>query len=474
MNDRLRAHGSVLRIARLLDTGADQVAFLDDVDVDALDELTDQITATLFDPGSDRLRGLRVAANLLPVPVAATIGERAMGPVLCALLVGAVDDDRLIAIARRLPPPFLAEVAVHIDPRRVPAVIASLPPATVGATAGHLATAGEYATLGLFVDHLGDEASLAAVEALDGEALLRSVTMARAAHRIDHIVGQLDEDRLSEILLAAHREQAWLEALSLVAALSDEQRTRLADVAIEAEEPVVDDLVTYAFEEDLLEPVLGLIGSVSEPNLATLAAIAPLGRSEVVAAIVRAADDGDRWADLLPIAKHLPDATRLQLAAIVGDLDPRTLDRVIAVANANGLHHELVVLLGLLSEDEQDQVVDAALTRTAKQRTWADLLPMVALLPEATQARLAAQAEALSDRDLSAFVRTVEGAELWEPALQLVAQLAGSTQDRLLTPMARLSERSRIALGAQVDALELRERIGALADLLAPPDPDDD
>ena len=466
MTQRLRTHGEILRLARVLDADPAELTFLEAIGPDSLHQLTEQVTGVLFDTDGDRLRGVRAAATLLPAPVAASIGERAMGPVLGALLVGAVDDDRLVDIASRLSVPFLAEVSRRIDPRRAAAVAAALAPEAVAAVAAELVRQGEGATLGHFVGSLSDASVDAVVPELDGTAVLVAAAVSESPTRTEAMVAGLEEDQRVEVLQTARASGWWLELLALTDALGETQRARVADLAVETEEPVMADLIGAAEDLELWPLVLPLLGSVSAPQRKKLTRLAIIRRRETLIAIVQTAAAEDRWTDVFTIAPHLPKPARRHLAQALRALEPEALDRAILAANTSGLNDDLIALLGLLDEDDRDVVMTAAWQRTTERGTWADLLPLVALLPPSTQERLAAQVEAFSEGDLAAFLRSVDATELWQPGLQVLARLAATTPGRLIDPVGLLSRMSRRGLAEQIDVLGLRDRLAPLNDLL--------
>jgi hypothetical protein len=70
-----------------------------------------------------------------------------------------LETDKAVEVAAKLPPPFLADVAVELDPRRASDLIAKIAPALIGQVTGELVARREYVTMGRFVGHLGDDGS---------------------------------------------------------------------------------------------------------------------------------------------------------------------------------------------------------------------------------------------------------------------------------------------------------------------------
>ncbi|QXC59602.1 hypothetical protein KSP35_14555 [Aquihabitans sp. G128] len=467
MSTTLRARAEVVRLARLLGTEPAELDHLADaLPPEAIRELRDRCVEVLFDAGSERLRGAASAAALLPTPVAASLAQKAMGPVLCALLAGSVDRRRTVDIADRLPPAFLAEVAIHLDPRRVPDVVAAMAPARVAAVTEELTARSEHVTMAQFVDHLTPEALDAALAVVDDDALLRTAFLVDDPARIDRIVTELPDERVVGLLAAARTSALWFEVLAVIDELGPRAKGRLADLAVDADRQVIEELAAYAQAEGLWASVLPLVGSISPDRRGRVAKLPTFHKAAVIDAIVLAAAESDRWADLLPLVAELPAKAQRRVAASVARLDADLVQDAVAAATRAGLIDDLALVLGAMEEPDHDEVVGAAVRRTARDRTWADLLPLLAVLPPRTRRRVAEQAAALTDGDLVALVRSVDAAGLWEPWLEVIAELGHPTQERLRGPMAKLSKRALRTLDHQVDGLGLRGRLGPLHDLL--------
>jgi hypothetical protein len=128
----LQAHAEVMKLARLLGREPDELAYLERLAPDDLRTLRDSVTETLYDAHGSALSRLAAASRLLPASLTATIGQRAFGPLLSARLAGMLDTDRAVDVAGKLPAPFLADVAVELDPRRASDLIGAIAPTLIG------------------------------------------------------------------------------------------------------------------------------------------------------------------------------------------------------------------------------------------------------------------------------------------------------------------------------------------------------
>jgi hypothetical protein len=132
-----------------------------------------------------------------------------------------------------MPTQYLAEVAVHLDPRRAQAVIAGIPPAQVAAITRELADHDEFVTMGRFVGHLRSEALEAAVGVMSEAELLRAAFVMDEKERLDDLVAVMEEDRLEKLVQAARDHELWDEIIDLVEHLRPERRAALAERARE-------------------------------------------------------------------------------------------------------------------------------------------------------------------------------------------------------------------------------------------------
>lgn len=165
----------ILKLARLLGREREQLGYLDAVSAGDLRTLREQITETLFTAHETSLRRMAAASRLLPTGLVASLGQSTFGAMLSARIAGLLDVDRAVEIGAKMPTEFLADVAIELDPRRASDVIAGIPPQQIFEITAELARREEYVTMGRFVGHLSDDALRAALDALDDEALSKTM-----------------------------------------------------------------------------------------------------------------------------------------------------------------------------------------------------------------------------------------------------------------------------------------------------------
>ena len=247
----LQSHAEVMKLARLLDREPDQLAYLERLAPADLRVLRDSVTETLYDAHGSALTRLAAASRVLPSGLTATIGQRAFGPLLSARLAGLLDTDKAVDVATKLPPPFLADVAVELDPRRASDLIASIAPALIGQVTAELVARREYVTMGRFVGHLGDEAIAAAVASMDDEAVLQVAFVLEDKSHLSRLFAKLPKGRSAGIVAAAADEGLWIEALDLLNHLNKRQRKEMVLAALALDEPAREAILDTVVEHEL-------------------------------------------------------------------------------------------------------------------------------------------------------------------------------------------------------------------------------
>jgi len=224
---QLEAHSETLKIARLLDSTADELSFLTELPPDELRAFREQVTSALFDSHHGVLQRMAAASRLLPAPVLAKIAERVFGPLLCARMAGLVDTPRGVDVATRLSPPFLADVAARLDPRRASDIITRIPTELVREVAAELTRRADWIAIGQFVDSLPPTALRAGLGQIDDAALLRIAFVLDHKEKMDNMVDLLDQERLTGIVQQAAHTQQWLAAFDLLSHLGHRNADRV-------------------------------------------------------------------------------------------------------------------------------------------------------------------------------------------------------------------------------------------------------
>jgi hypothetical protein len=254
--DRLQAHAETMKLARLLGCEPARLEYLERLAPEDLRTLRDGVTEALYDAHGGALTRLAAASRLLPAGLTATIGHRAFGPLLSARLAGLLDPDKAVDVAGKLPPAFLADVAVELDPRRADDLIANIAPGLIGQVTAELVARREYVTMGRFVGHLSDEAIDAALGTMDDEAILQVAFLLEDRGQLSRLLGHLSPGRAKGIIAAAAQAGLWLEALDLLNHLSESQRADMVTATLALDEASVQAILDTIIEHDLADEVV--------------------------------------------------------------------------------------------------------------------------------------------------------------------------------------------------------------------------
>lgn len=360
MTPMLEARAEILKLARVLGCEPRALAYLEKVPPDDIRRVREYATDTLFDADRERLARIAWASRLLPSQLVASIGERVFGALLCARITGLLEPSRAVAVARRLPAPFLAEIAVELDPRRASEVIARTPADRVAEVARELLRRGEHVAMGRFVAYLSDEALAACIEVIDDASLLRIMFVLEGKEeRLDHLVGLLPQDRLAGIIRAAAVEGLWAETLDLLGSVGDRRTEQLAELAARQDDAVLDGMVRAAQDQRLWDAVLPIAVRMRESSRRRFSGIASIQDEDVLAAVVRAAARQSLWNELLPLVTLLPRDSQRRVAAAASTLARPVFQRVIEDAVASpGLRRAVLVLLAEMDGAGRRRVVE--------------------------------------------------------------------------------------------------------------------
>ena len=335
MGEALHRAAEVTKLARLLGRRPDEFGYLDKVPPAAIHRFREQATDRLFDGERDLLHRAAAASTLVPIPVSVHVVQRAVGPLGAAALSGLVDADRAVRIAERLPVPFLAEVAIQMDPRRATAVIARMPPQTVADVGVELIGRGEHVTMGRFVGFLPRASLEAAVEVVGDADLLQTAFVLEDKSRLDELT-EIARDRLPGVVRTAHEHDLWHEALDLLQHLSERWHAELGDITAAQSPDLLDSLIRAAHRSEAFDAILPLTAAMSAESLRAFAAAEAACEEDVLRAIVETTARLGLWPQLLPLAEALPEPAQRVLERVAAELDEPTLRAARDAAREHG------------------------------------------------------------------------------------------------------------------------------------------
>lgn len=314
MTSDLATRAELVKLARVLDTSVEGLAFLRSADSADIHELREGISAALHDKHRDLYQRIASASKLLPAALCVQVAERTFPPVISAKVAAEIGTDRIGEFAKRLSVAYMADVCTDIDPRRVPELLASVPVERGTRVAVELVRRREYLTLGRMIDAATEQlVRAAAAEIESDEALLWVAVYVESVDRLTSAVRALPAQRIRSVLHTALSGATELHGtgLALIARVDDEDlRRTLTDYAAEESDETLERLVRTAVSDGFLSELLVVVANMNESSLQRFAALNVLTEREILVALARAVDDGEYRERLLPLVDFLPEHAR--------------------------------------------------------------------------------------------------------------------------------------------------------------------
>lgn len=432
MNEHLAHQAETEKLARLLDVTPQDLEFLRDLPSDRIHAVAERISDTLFDAGEDKLKRVAAASKIVPGALAAAFAQKYFGPLMSARVAVMLDPKKASELARHLPAKFMAKVSLHLDPRRAKDIIARVPDDLVVAVASELVAMREFITMGRFVGYVSHSAILRAIENLSPEELLHTAFFVEAQERFDEIAAALPDERIGALIRSAASDGLWTQALSLVDAVNDENKTRLANIAAEQDDATLTSMAQSVHEQDLYEVILPLVTLMNDANRQRLAALPYLHQPEVLTHIVGTASANDLWYDLLPLAELLPEDALERVAGAVANLPEDLLVGAIHAAH--------------------------------RHRQWPALFAVAEHLDDDSRSELLGLLESFEDEVIEAFIETAAGDEvLVDRAMRLLDTAQPRHLDPVLKRISELDATRRAEILGRAGELGVTDRLGPIA-----------
>lgn len=224
----IATHAALVKLSRVLGADRADVAFLTAVDLATLRELRELCAARLHDADAERLQAVAASGRLLPVGIAASIGQRFFGPTLVARLIGLFEPERGANYARHVSTDFMADVAVLADPSVISRVAEHLELATLQEITKVLVARDDVVTLSHFVGPLPASTIADILAAVDDHAtVVRIALYVEDLSALDPIVACLSDERLGDVILAVRDAEIWDDAMHLFGHLTQGQVARV-------------------------------------------------------------------------------------------------------------------------------------------------------------------------------------------------------------------------------------------------------
>jgi hypothetical protein len=353
----LAIRAEVDKLSQTLGVESATLAFLLDVPSDQLRTLRVAIYERLYREDRVLFRRLAAFAAKLPPWLAVRLAQR-FGPLVAARMTTEIVSRHAVQVAQRLPLAFAADVAANLDPRRAHDLLAQLPTARIVEIAGELTRRRDYITMSRFVEFLPEDAIRAVVDATEDEgALLRVAFYMGSKNRLDHVFRMLSRARMQRTILRVQEESAELlpAFLSLLIHVTYGLKRELGDLAASQDTSVLDGYIRATQEQQLWADVLPVVAAMSEPARRRVVNLPILRDPQVQESIVETADDRRLWGLVLPMVELMDDANRGAVAAILARKDASALE-VAADAALMGEHWQaLLDLVGRMPAAKQDE-----------------------------------------------------------------------------------------------------------------------
>lgn len=228
---KLETRAEIARLAALLRVSEAHLAFIAHQDLETLRSLREQVTDRLFDADRNVLEAIAKANSMVPGSVSSKIAVKAFPPSLAARVAGVLGTDKAIDMARRVPVAYLADLAPHLDPRRVTAILEKLPTQLLVDAGKLLGERGAYIAMADFVGVLDDSQIARVVPVLSDEALVRTGLVIEDPRRIAAIITLLPPDRLAGVVTTAARLGQWDGIRRAVEHFGPATRAAVTDIA---------------------------------------------------------------------------------------------------------------------------------------------------------------------------------------------------------------------------------------------------
>lgn len=348
----LAARAELIKLGRGLGVEPAALAFLGGQAPEVLRHLRMALSDRIFDEQRQLFRHLAIWARWLPAWLAAGLVRWWLGPHLTARIAGELPAWRAAAISRFLPPLFMAEVAVALDPRSARELIGLLPVGQVVAIARILIERRDFVTIGRFVGLLPDEVVREVADGISDEGdLLDIVFHLESRERIDHLVRILPPERVHNALMIVcdpSRRELWPKLLALVTNVGYGLKRELGDLAASQGDEVLAAIVRAAQEEDLWPDILPVVVCLSPEVQRRVVNLPFLLVPDVMRNILRAADEAGLWTSLLTLAASMDEPAREAVAVALADVDHEVFDRIAYAALLRAQFDTVLDIVGRL------------------------------------------------------------------------------------------------------------------------------
>ena len=358
---RLGLMAELEKLARMLDIPADKMdPLLLDLPFAQLREIRRAISERTFQLDETPFRRLARLANLIPTWLLLWLAQARFGALISARVASLMSARRAARAAERMPPEFLADVAIKLDPRYARDILVQISSAQIVAVVHVMIQREEFMTMGRFVDYLADDTIQAVIDSFeDEEPLVRIAYYMESKNRLDHVVRMMPLERLRRAILMVLEPERdlMLQLMSLVFHVSYGLQQELAELAAEQEEGVLNEIVRATQQHGLWCDLLPVIAQLTEASQSKVVNLPILREEEaVLESIMAAAEAEDLWRALLPLIPLMGKPMQIAVASIADGLCSETLERIANAALMGEFWLPLADIVIKLSHSQKEKV----------------------------------------------------------------------------------------------------------------------
>ena len=343
----LAAMAEVGHLRRELDVETDTLDFLASYEADDVRRLRIAVSESLASRHRSTFKSMAAASKLLPKPVLSTIGEKAVGPLICSKIAAELEPGHARKIVGSFSVPFLADLCRTLDTISAQPVLLAMPKRTAIPVGTELYQRGDLDTLARFIDVVDIELLPPMLEIVDDDALIRIAIVAQSRDRLSVIFEMLSDERLLSLIEAAVRGGVLDQAVVMVSELSAGQVTRVIEVVVGAGDVLITDVIAAVADLDAWDRLLPILAGLEPSDVATVASSPVLTRPEVFESIVDHVTEADALGELVAIIAALSDEQQQELARGVASGSTELAQRLVELSDERGVGGDLPALATL-------------------------------------------------------------------------------------------------------------------------------
>lgn len=284
---------------------------------------------------------MAAASKLLPKPILGTIGEKAVGPLICSKIAAELEPGHARKIVGAFSVTFLADLCRTLDTISAEPVLRAMTSKVATPVGRELYERGDLDTVARFIDVVDLEVIAPLLEIIDDDALIRIAIVAQSRERLSEIFELLTDERLLRVIEAAVRGGLLDQAIIMVSELSAPQVTRVLEVVVESGDLLLTDVVAAVADLDAWDRVLPIIAGLAPADVATVVSSPVLTRPEVFETILDHVTASDALDDLVGLIGALSTGQQEELAGALASSSPEIARRLVDLSTERGIGVDL-------------------------------------------------------------------------------------------------------------------------------------